>query len=409
MDVHKKEHRVAMMLPGGEIKEWKVANGQREVQRMIKSMRRQAPEKIVICYEAGPCGFGLQRQLSGEGIECYVAAPSLIPVKPGQRIKTDRRDAKKLAEYLKVGMLTFIEPPDEDAEAARDLTRLWNAAKVDQQRARQQLLKFLLRRGYAYKESDNWTKKHRQWLGGLRFEDTLTQQIYAEYLTQVEYHRQRVESLEKKLEQLAQEERYGEYVDRLRCCRGIDTLTAICLLTELYSFGRFPSARALMAYLGLTPGERSSGEKRSRAGITKAGNKRVRRLLIEAAWHQRHLPYNSATLRRRRKGQPEWVVAIARKAEKRLYQRTVHLKNNGKLSKTVNAAIAREMVGFIWDLLYEGPRDQQGQEDNCEPCRPVDEPKWEEEDSWPDREDLLAHRPGTTRRKRAGRFIDNTV
>lgn len=373
MDVHKKEHRVAMILPGGQMKEWKVVNGQRELQRMIKAIRRQAPGEIVICYEAGPCGFGLQRQLSGEGIECYVVAPSLTPVKPGQRIKTDRRDAKKLAEYLKSGMLTFIEPPDEDAETARDLTRLWGAAKEDLQRARQRLLKFLLRRGYAYKEGNNWTKKHRQWLGGIHFEDSLTQQIYAEYLTQVEYHRERVESLEKKLGQLAQEDRYREYVNRLRCCRGIDTLTAICLLTELYAFGRFPSARALMAYLGLTPGESSSGEKRRRGGITKAGNRRVRRLLIEAAWHQRHLPYNSATLRRRRKGQPEWVVEIARKAEKRLYQRTVHLKKTGKSSKTVNAAIAREMVGFIWDLLYEGSRDQQGQEENCDPRRPVDE------------------------------------
>ena len=353
LDAHKKEHRVCMMLPGEKsVREFSVKNQPREIKRMVKRIAKQAPGPIRMCYEAGPCGFALQRQIVAAGASCVVAAPSLIPVKPGDRVKTDRRDARKLLELFRAGLLTEVHPPTEEEEAVRELCRCREAVKQAQTAARHQLSKFLLRHAMIYTEGSQWTEKHLRWLRGLTFENPLNRMVFADYLEEVERRSERLKALDQALEEVAQRKPYATPVGWLRCFRGIDTVTAMSLVAELFGFERFSSARDLMSYLGLTPSEDSSGEKRRQGAITKAGNSRVRRLLIEAAWHQRHWPVTSKALRKRREGQPAWVIQIADRAKKRLHKRYWWLVGQGKLPKLAVTAVARELVGFLWSVLY---------------------------------------------------------
>jgi len=352
MDTHKKQHQVAWMDPDtGEIQDFAVANTPREIERMVQKLRKQAPGEIRLCYEAGVCGFVLQRQLQKLGCVCSVIAPSLVPTKPGDRVKTDRRDAQKLLGPLVAGQLTEVYPPDAAQVADRELTRCRDCAQVDLQRARQRLNSLLLRQGYLYRDGDLWTRKHTQWLQTLTFDSARLQAVVAEYQSEVEPGRQRLESLDKQLEQLAQSEPYRAAVAALRCLRGIDTLTAITVLTEVYSFGRFARPRALMAYLGVTPSEHSSGESRRGGGIPKTGNRRVRRILTETGWHSRHAPRVSKALQARRKDQPVWAIDRADRAALRLYQRYQHLLARGKPVHQAVMAVVRELVGFLWALL----------------------------------------------------------
>lgn len=353
MDTHKKQHQVAWVHPDtGEIQEFAVANTPREIERMVKKLRKQAVGEIHLCYEAGVCGFVLQRQLQKLGCVCQVIAPSLVPTKPGDRVKTDRRDAKKLLGQFAAGQLTEVYPPSVAQEADRELTRCRECAQVDLKRARQRLNSLLLRHGYVYRDGDLWTRKHAQWLQGLEFDSARLKAVVAEYQSEVEHGRQRVESLDKQLEQLAQSEPYRAAVAALRCFRGIDTLTAITVLTEIYSFGRFASPRALMAYLGVTPSEHSSGENRRGGGITKTGNRRVRRILTETGWHYRHAPRVSRVLQARRKDQPAWAVDWADRAALRLYKRYQPLLARGKPVHQAVMAVVRELVGFLWAMLH---------------------------------------------------------
>jgi transposase len=306
-------------------------------------------------YEAGPCGYTLQRQLLKEGIATDVVAPSLIPVKPGERIKTDRRDARKLAAAARAQMLTAVRPPTEDEEAVRDLCRCREDAREDLTRARHRLNKFLMRRGFVYRVGKNWTQRHRQWLRSLKFEDVATRTVFEDYLI-VEQGEERIRSLESRLEEIAQEDPYRERVGWLCCFRGIKTVTAMTILAELHDFRRFDDPRRLMSYLGLVPSEHSSGERTRRGAITKAGNSHVRRVLVEAAWHYRHRPSVGATLRRRREGQPREVIAVADRAQRRLYRRFHRLVlASGKPSQKAIVAVARELVGFLWAALYQYP------------------------------------------------------
>jgi transposase len=353
LDAHKKEHRVAMMLPGEEtLQEWTIRNEPREVARMVKRIQKQAPGPVEVCYEAGPCGFALQRQIQTKGISCKVIAPSLVPIKPGERIKTDRRDARKLVSLFAVNLLTEVHPPTEAQESVRDLCRCREVAQKDLLRARHQLLKCLLRRGMAYTSGTLWTQKHLAWLRGLKFKDPVFRDVYTEYLMQVHDREERVGALDQLLEAVGQQEPYREPVSWLRCFRGIDTVTAVSVVAELYGFERFSTPEALMSFLGLTPSEYSSGQTHHKGGITKAGNQRVRRLLIEASWHQRQVPVNSRVVVQRRKGQPTWVVEIAEKAQRRLHRRYCHLVRQGKNNKVAVTAVAREYVGFLWSVLY---------------------------------------------------------
>jgi transposase len=263
MDTHKKQHQVAWVHPDtGEIREFTVANTAREIGRMVKKIHKQAAGEIHVCYEAGICGFVLQRLLEKLGCVCRVIAPSLVPVKRGDRVKTDRRDAKKLLGLFAAGQLTQVHPPDASQEADRELTRCRECAEIDRKRARQRLHRLLVRHGCIYQDGSLWTGKHAAWLQTLVFDQPRVRTVFEEYRSELEHCDQRLESLDKQLAQLATSERYREAVAALRCFRGIDTLTAITLLTEIYSFGRFSSPRALMAYLGVTPSEHSSGESR---------------------------------------------------------------------------------------------------------------------------------------------------
>jgi len=353
LDAHKKQHTVAMLLPGeNEAEVWTVPNTARDIRRMVRRVRKRGSGEVKFCYEAGVCGFGLQRQIEAEGATCEVIAPSLIPVKPGERIKTDRRDAKKLVELFRGGLLTVVHAPDEEAEAVRDLVRCREAAQSDLQRSRQRLGKFLLRRALIYVDGRAWTQRHTRWLDGLEFTQPADTLVFGEYRMEVSRRQERVAALTVEVTAAAADGRYAEAVGWLRCFRGIDTLTAMTILVELHGFERFVEARQLMSYLGLTPSEFSSGQRQRKGGITKAGNRRVRRVLIEASWHQAKPARVSKALQQRRAGQPPWVIALADRALKRLHRRYHRLVNRGKLPAVANTAVARELVGFLWAALY---------------------------------------------------------
>jgi transposase len=354
MDTHKKQHTVALHYPDQEqVVSLTVRNTSCEISKLVRKIVKKAPGEVRFCYEAGVCGFTLRRRIEALGCQCAVIAPSLTPVKPGERIKTDRRDAVKLLALSKSDLLTEVYPPDPQQEAARELTRLRQTARENLMRVHHQLLKFLTRHGYVYTEGNHWTDKHLRWLRCLEFEVPLLREVFDNYFTQMQHCMQRLASLDQQVIQLAEREPYGELVSLLRCFHGIDTLTAITLITEIFDFGRFSHARALMSYLGLTPSESSSGERQTKGAITKTGNKRVRRLLVEVAWHYRH-PYRlSKGLKQRRKDQPQWAINIADRAGHRLRQRYWHLIHCGKIPCKATTAVARELAGFIWSVFRE--------------------------------------------------------
>lgn len=352
LDVHKKSINVALLKEGHrEAMEWQLANEPRAVKRLVRKLEREGGKRVRCCYEAGPCGFALQRTLQGQGIECLVIAPSLIPRKPGERVKTDRRDARKLAELLRADLLTEVRPPTPEEESVRDLCRCRDDVREEMMSARHRLGKFLLRRDVRYDDGNAWTQKHKSWLKSLKFEHRAAQAAFGSYLHAIEVLEERMRSLDEELAAVASEEPYREVVGWLRCFRGIDTITAMTIVAELHDFRRFETPRALMAYLGLVPGEHSSGERTSRGPITKSGNKHVRRILIEAAWHYRHRPTVGASLRKRRQGQP--AIAVADRAQARLHRRYWRLVQNNKPQNKAVVAVARELVGFIWAAIYD--------------------------------------------------------
>jgi transposase len=355
MDTHKKQHAIAVLdTRTGEIRQFLVKNTAKDVAKMVKGIARQAPAKIKFCYEAGVCGFTLQRRIEAMGHQCSVIAPSLVPLKPGDRIKTDRRDAKKLLSLFAAGQLTEVYPPSPEQEAARELTRARNSAAENLKRIRHQLLKFLTRHGYIYHAGRHWTQKHFQWMRALEFDLPDLREVFEIYYVELQHCLQRLASLDKRLEELARRPEYRKIVALLCCFKGIDTLTAITLIAEIFEFGRFDSPKALMAYLGLTPAQYSSGEHHQSGPITKTGNSRVRRLLVESAWHYRHRPSVSKQLHLRRKGQPQWAIDIADRAMLRLHQRYRRLIHAGKLPNKAVIAVARELAGFIWAMMRPG-------------------------------------------------------
>ncbi len=305
------------------------------------------------CYEAGSIGFEPQRELQKNGVGCQVIAPSLVPVRPGERLKTDRRDARKLAGLFRAGELVEVSPPTPEEEALRDLCRARGDARADLLRSRQRLGNFLLRHGVRFTVGKKaWTKIHMTWLRSQKFEIKALQMVFDDYLRTVELAQQRVSDLTRLMEEQARQEPWAEVVRSLRAFRGIDTVTALSLVAELHGFARFDSPRRLMAYLGLVPSEHSSGGQRRQGGITKTGNSHVRRLLVESAWHYRNKPHTSYHLCTRQKDAPAWVVTIAERAQHRLHQRYWRLVNRGKPTPKAAAAVARELVGFIWSVMY---------------------------------------------------------
>lgn len=353
LDVHKDSIFVVMRLPEGKVVEWQSPHEPAAVGRLARRLGREAGGPVRCCYEAGPCGYALQRQLRSASLECIVVAPSLIPYKPGDRIKTDRRDARKLAELLQAGLLTEVHPPTPQEESIRDLCRCRDAARKDHVRARQRLCKMLLRRGTIYRNGKKaWTRRYFGWLHTLRFELPTDQVVFEDYLRAVEQADERLSSLDAQLALVAQQDPWREPVGWLRCFHGIDTVTALMIVAELHGFARFRTPRHLMAYLGLVPSEHTSAEKHRRGAITKTGNRHVRRLLVEAAWHYRYRPRIGAGLRKRRLGQPARIIALADKAHTRLYRRHWKLADGrAKPSNVATVAVARELVGFLWAAL----------------------------------------------------------
>jgi transposase len=355
IDAHKKDLFIAMLV--GEHATpvtWTVANEPNAIRRLVRKLEREAPGPVRTCYEAGPCGYALQRQMTTPRVRCQVIAPSLIPRKPGERIKTNRRDARKLADLLRAGLLTEVRPPTLAEEAVRDLCRARDDAREDLQRSRHRFGKLLLRRGLHY-SGRNWTQGHRRWIDSLEWAQPAERAVVDDYLLAIDHLEARLLELDARLVEVADTEPYREHVGWLRCFRGINTLTAILILAELHDFRRFPSARALMAYLGLVPGEDSSGEQHRRGRITRTGNALVRRLLVETAWHYQHRPSIGIALRRRRMGQPRRVIAIADKAQQRLCRRFRRLMEQHKPTPKVAVAIARELAGFLWAALQPAP------------------------------------------------------
>jgi transposase len=351
IDAHKKDLFIAMLI--GDQKTpvtWTVPNEPNAVRRLVRKLEREAPGPVRAFYEAGPCGYALQRQLTTPRVSCDVVAPALIPRKPGERVKTNLRDSCKLVELGRGGLLTAVHPPTPAEEAVRDLARARDDAREDLQRCRHRCGKLLLRRGLHY-PGRNWTRGHRQWLNSLTWTHAAERAVVDDYLLAIDHTEARLLELDAQLATVAETEPYKERVGWLRCFRGIDTLTAMLILAELHDFRRFPSPRALMAFLGLVPGEDSSGEKQRRGRITRTGNALVRRLLVETAWHYQHRPSVGAALTRRRKGQPGRVIAIADKAQQRLCRRFRRLAEHHKPAPKIAVAIARELAGFLWAAL----------------------------------------------------------
>lgn len=327
-----------------------IPNSPDHVRRLFRRLQGEGPG-VVACYEAGVSGYDLYRQILALGVACTVVAPSLTPRRPGQRIKTDRRDAGQLVRLFRAGELTAIHVPQEAEEAVRDLVRCREAVRQDVGRWRHRVLKLLLRHGRVYTAGKHWSYRHRAWLRGHRFAEPVLQQAFDATLLVLEQAEARLRELDQALDALAGTEPYREPVGWLRCFRGLDTLSALILLAEIVDFRRFRRPRELMAYLGLVPSEYSSGERHARGGLTKAGNTSARRILIEAAWHYRHRPTVRGRVGRRTQGQPAAIVSQAWRAQQRLHRRYRHLIGHGKRPPVAAAAVARELVGFIWAAL----------------------------------------------------------
>jgi transposase len=352
IDAHKRELYMAMLIGTAATPvAWTAENEPKAIERLHRKLEREAPGPVRVCYEAGPCGYVLQRQLTKGRVSCVVIAPALMPRKPGDRVKTDKRDARKLAEFLRAGLLTEVRPPTPAEEAVRDLCRARDDARDDVQRARHRLGKLLLRRGLHFSGRKNWTKAHRQWITTIQWAHVAERAVVDDYLLAIDQVESRLVELDARIAETAQTDPYREPVAWLRCFRGIDTLTAMLILAELHDFRRFPNARALMAYLGLVPSEDSSADRHRRGRITKTGNTLVRRVLIEAGWHYRHRPGVGPGLAARRQGQPARVIAIADKAQQRLCRRFRRLTAKDKPAGKVVVAVARELAGFIWAAL----------------------------------------------------------
>jgi transposase len=317
--------------------------------------QRVGSPTTVFVYEAGPCGYELHRQLTALGQRVVVVAPTLTPIRPGDRVKTDRRDAEKLARLYRAGELTSIRVPSREEEAARDLVRLREDILEDRLRAHHRLAKFLLRQGRVYRETKVWGIAHRRWLRAQRFAWEPLQQTFDAYLQTLEETEARLTTAHQQIHDLTQRDPYWLPARYLRCLKGIDTLSALTLVAETQDFRRFAHAPTDMGRTGLVSTERSTGARVWRGGITKAGNAHLRRILVEAAWCYRTRSQLNPDLAERRKGCPAAVVQVARKAQDRLQRKFWRMVSRGKLPQVAAVAVARELAGFVWAIAQHFP------------------------------------------------------
>jgi transposase len=353
LDVHKQTVVIAVCdEAGGEPAV--VATVPNELAVVQKKVRRLGElSSLKVCYEAGPTGFELCRELLSAGVDCVVVAPSKVPRMSGDRVKTDRRDAQNLARYLRSGDLTAIQLPNAEDEAMRDLVRARQDALDAERAARHQLVKFLLRHGRKYQESKSWTGRHMDWIRKQNFEYEAQNRVLVDYVRAVEVVTARVEQLTNDITELSTHWKQRPVVEALQALRGIRLISAATLVAEIGNFHRFQSAPAFMAYLGLVPSEASSGETRRQGKITKSGNGHVRKTLVESSWSYRHRAAMSRELKARNEGLPSSVTDAAWKAQQRLNGRYKKLNGKGKPKQRVITAIARELAGFVWHIARQ--------------------------------------------------------
>lgn len=352
MDVHKETVALAVAAADGSPPRFlgMVANTPKDLGKRLRAIG--SLDQLHCCYEAGPTGYSTWRLLTEWGIDCTVVAPSLIPKKPGDRVKTDRRDAEQLARLHRMGDLTAVWVPTPEHEALRDLCRSREAAKRDLGRARHRLLKLLARHGqHGPLGASRWTRVYRDWLAALHLEHADQQFVLEEYRGQFAEAEARLQRLTARVKAVVQGGSLEALLGALQCLKGVGPITAVTWVAELGDLTRFRRARMLMGYSGLTPSEYSSGGRVHRGGITKCGNSHVRFVTIESAWHARWAQHPvSRALRKRRAGQPEAIVQIAEKAEERMGQRYRALLKRGKTSGQAATAVARELLGFVWAI-----------------------------------------------------------
>lgn len=354
LDVHKATIAVAIVRGLGQQAQFygEIPNTPQAIRTLVRKLS-PAGEVMNFCYEAGPCGYEVYHQLMGMGQHCVVVAPSLIPKKAGERIKTDRRDALNLAKLHASNDLTAVWVPDKGQEGMRDLSRAREDFKQIETKARQRLGAFLLRNGRLYEGKSKWTKAYWRWLEAVKFETPVQQIVLQEYIEAVKEAQRRVAAVQVQIVQAVKGWSLEPVLTALMAMRGISLITAMTILAELGDLGRFATPGKLMAFLGLVPSEHSSGPKRSQGGLTKTGNGHVRRVLVESAWNYRFAARKTRQIEQRAELTSEQVQAIAWEGQKRLCGRYQRLLKAGKLKQQVTAAVAREMCGFIWAIACE--------------------------------------------------------
>lgn len=357
LDVHQNSIEVAIAEGSreGEVRSYGKINGElMDVDRLVRRLGYRK-ERLRVVYEAGPCGYGLYRHLRAQGIDCQVVAPSMTPRRPGDRIKTDRRDAVTLARLHRAGELTAVYVPRPEEEAMRDLTRSREDAKSAERKAKQRLGSFLLRHDRKYSGRQKWSLAHRRWLSDQSFAQPAQQVVFQEYVDAIEECERRVERLTEQIRQQVQRWRLEPVVEAFQAMRGVSLLTAATLVAEVGDLARFKTPAQLTAYLGLVPSEHSSGERRQKGGITKSGNGHARRVLIQGAWTYRLPARVGRRLRDRREKVPPEVCKIGWKAQLRLCSRYRQMVARGKPSQVAVTAIAREMAAFLWAIARQMP------------------------------------------------------
>lgn len=354
LDVHKETIAVAIAPGGGtEVRNYGIISGTLEALDKLMKKLQQPELELRVVYEAGPCGYVIYRHLKKKGLHCEVVAPSLIPKKASDRVKTDRRDAQQLARLYRAGELTTIYVPDEDDEAVRDLVRARYAAVIDQRKARQRLKGFLLRLGFRYTGKSSWNDAHQRYLARLNMPRPQQQIVFQELLEAINVQTERLQRLTQAMENALPGWKWEPVVRALMSLRGVQVIVAMTLVAEAGDISRFEDARQLMAYFGLVPSEHTSSDKRWQGGITKCGNGACRRVLVEAAWQYRLSPKVSPPLRQRQEKQSKAVRDLSWKAQQRLHQRYKVLSGRRKKSAVVVTALARELTGFVWAIARQ--------------------------------------------------------
>jgi transposase len=356
LDVHKEQTVAAIADPSprGEVRSGGAFKTcQPALEKFLRKLAKSHGiplSRLCVCYEAGGCGFWMARRLRQLGVPCLVVAPSLIPTRIGDRVKTDKKDAVKLARLLRAGELTPVHLPDEVDETIRDLCRARTDAIDDLRRSKTRLLGFLRRNGYHYQGKTHWTEAHKRYLRELRLPYAAQVIVFEDYLQSIDELLERVTRLEKSMEDMLEEWERKPLVEALMALKGFQRVAAMVTVSEIGSFTRFEHPKRLMSYLGLVPGEHSSGSRQVRSGITKCGNPHCRWLLVECSVHYKPEPKVSAQLSRRQEGQPRWVKELSWRTQLRLHRRYRVLRGRGMHYNKIKTALARELCAFLWEL-----------------------------------------------------------